>query len=220
MEARLCHRRHGMTKGWDTVEYDQIVTLEDFGDGVQRRVVARPDYDPECPLLWTGAAVVGYGFGWHNRERTFGDEWLSGELRDGARGLSDVLGSEREVLEALQKHYVRAGHNCEIRSWVGYNQGDYMTYLIVGAKRDCEAYGTYGEVFEMWLSGDVYVAELQELVTWTSEDGDVSSEWDVSGDSVCGIYADNEREFEKVAHYYFCEAPGCAMVHDDAKVEA
>ena len=163
------------------------------------RIVVSADYDSgECPLEWSEGAALGYGFGWYNRQRKFGNVELREDMAEFVRTVGDYLDSENAILGALERHYARQGYNVERRNWHGYSQGDYMEYVAIS--RDgtpkCSA-------FESWLQGDVYHVDLERSVTWTSDDGRTKEEWETV-ESVGGCYLDNiEEEARDIVSEYF-----------------
>ena len=164
----------------------------------RRIVVSRDDDSGECPLEWSGGAALGYGFGWYNRQREFGNEELREDMAEFVRMVGDYLDSENAILGALERHYERQGYDVERRTWVGYNQGDYMEYVAISGNDDLACFA-----FELWLQGDVYSIDLERSVTWTSTDGRTREEWETV-ESVGGCYLDNiEEEARDIVSEYF-----------------
>ena len=174
----------GIEMGTKTADYRIVVSLdEDSG---------------ECPLEWSGDAALGYGFGWYNRQREFGNEELREDMAEFVRMVGDYLDSENAILGALERHYARQGYDVERRNWVGYSQGDYMEYVAISGNGDlaCSA-------FESWLRGDVYNVDLERSVTWTSDDGRTMCEWETV-ENVGGCYLDKiEAEARETASECF-----------------
>jgi hypothetical protein len=100
--------------------------------------------------------------------------------RDQIAQIIDRLGRyEEETKTAISKHLTRAGLSYEFVSLRGYSQSDWAEVVIYG---DQEFFGNLrleANVLDAWFKGEIYTLTLENLKTYSSEDGESLGRWEI-----------------------------------------
>lgn len=102
------------------------------------------------------------------------------EHRDQIAEIIERLGRRGEETEtAISKHLTRAGLSYEFVSLRGYSQSDWAEVVIYGDKEFFGSLKTEAIVLDAWFKGEVYNLTLENLKTYTAEDGESLGRWEI-----------------------------------------
>lgn len=157
-----------------------------------RIVIKQDDWSPECPLDWSESGYVSI------RKPYLGDHFTVDPLgtAEHVRMIADLLSDpilkidhEKAIEEAIIKHYARNGYVAKRLDPSGYSQSQWHVGFIYVTQDDAEYIDSIANTFERWYCGDVFVATLEEYVTYQRVDDpdETKGEWEFV-DSLGGIY--------------------------------
>jgi hypothetical protein len=143
----------------------------------EQRLVLRPDY-------------------WHPAYEEILGDFIGVQTLSVARGLSDIQANdkhrepiaaiidrlgryEEETKTAIGKHLTRAGLVYEFVSLRGYSQGDWAEVVIYGDKEFFGNLRTEANTLDAWFKGEIYHFTLENLKTYTAEDGESLGRWEI-----------------------------------------
>jgi hypothetical protein len=143
----------------------------------EQRLVLRPDY-------------------WHPAYEEILGDFIGVQTLSVARGLSDIQANdkhrepiaaiidrlgryEEETKTAIGKHLTRAGLVYEFVSLRGYSQGDWAEVVMYGDKEFFGNLRTEANTLDAWFKGEIYHFTLENLKTYTAEDGETLGRWEI-----------------------------------------
>jgi len=143
----------------------------------EQRLVLRPDY-------------------WHPAYEEILGDFIGVQTLSVARGLNDIQANdkhrepiaaiidrlgryEEETKTAIGKHLTRAGLVYEFVSLRGYSQGDWAEVVIYGDKEFFGNLRTEANTLDAWFKGEIYHFTLENLKTYTAEDGESLGRWEI-----------------------------------------
>lgn len=124
--------------------------------------------DTECPLKWSDNEVMVFTDDYGKFSRT--TNAFNGEHDYTAQESFDSYIEHNGydgLLDVMEKHYTRKGYFVKKFHGTGYSQGDAFNAIIVAENE--EDLGLSKD-FTAWVFGDVYAYQLEELLTYTTED--------------------------------------------------
>lgn len=143
----------------------------------EQRLVLRPDY-------WHPAyeEILGDLIGVQTLSvaRGLNDIQANDKHREPIAAIIDRLGRyEEETKTAIGKHLTRAGLVYEFVSLRGYSQGDWAEVVIYGDKEFFGNLRTEANTLDAWFKGEIYHFTLENLKTYTAEDGETLGRWEI-----------------------------------------
>ena len=112
--------------------------------------------------------------------RGLNDIQANDKHREPIAAIIDRLGRyEEETKTAIGTHLTRAGLVYEFVSLRGYSQGDWAEVVIYGDKEFFENLRLEATTLDAWFKGEIYHFTLENLKTYTAEDGETLGRWEI-----------------------------------------
>jgi hypothetical protein len=143
----------------------------------EQRLVLRPDYWHPAYEEILGDLI---GVQTLSIDRGLNEIQANDKHREPIAAIIDRLGRyEEETKTAIGKHLTRAGLVFEFVSLRGYNQGDWAEVVIYGDKEFFGNLRTEANTLDAWFKGEIYHFTLENLKTYTAEDGETLGRWEI-----------------------------------------